>query len=84
MPDVFLRLLNGRRRYRVAWHGYRYIMACCILIYKPSEIVQDERYGTYNTGENFRQALGGASSLGFTAVETILEFEQWLADGIRK
>jgi RsiW-degrading membrane proteinase PrsW (M82 family) len=37
-----------------------------------------------NTGEDFRQALGGASGLGFTAVETILEFKQGLADGIRE
>lgn len=59
-------------------------MASGILISKSSEMVQDEQDMTYNTGEDFYQALGGTSSLGFTAVETILKFKQGLADGIRE
>jgi hypothetical protein len=59
-------------------------MASGILICRSSGIVQSEQVETYNTGEDFRQALGGASGLGFTAVETILEFKQGLADGIRE
>jgi hypothetical protein len=59
-------------------------MASGILISKSSEMVQDEQDMTYNTGEDFCQALGGTGSLGFTAVETILKFKQGLANGIRE
>jgi len=59
-------------------------MTSGILVSKGIRVFKNERQATHNIGEDLHQPLSSAGSLGFSAVKTILEFEQGLADRIRE
>ena len=83
--DVFLRLCDRRRGYRVSGHGYRELVARRVLAYQQTLVTwhaSHEKGGTYDAGKDLFESVGCTGCFGLTTIERVFEFKEGLADGV--